>query len=46
MFESLLADILVNAGTVLIYITGLVGFVAWLEQRGGARRKSAIVETQ
>ncbi len=46
LFESLLADILVNAGTVLIYITGLVGFVAWLEQRGGARRKSAIVETQ
>ncbi|WP_187147464.1 hypothetical protein [Candidatus Nitrososphaera gargensis] len=45
MFESPLTDILVNAGTALIYITGLIGFVAWLE-RGRARRKTAMTETQ
>jgi hypothetical protein len=45
LFESELADILINAGTALIYITGLVGFVAWLE-RSKAKRRAAITETQ
>jgi hypothetical protein len=33
----------VNAETVLVCITGLIGFVAWLE-RCKARRRTAIVE--
>jgi hypothetical protein len=41
LFESALTDILLNAGTTLIYITGLVGFVAWLK-RSGARRALAV----
>ena len=41
LFESQLADVLVNAGTILIYLTGLIGFVAWLE-RGKARQKTSI----
>jgi hypothetical protein len=45
LFESPLADMLVNAGTILIYLTGLVGFVAWLE-RGKARQKTAIAGKQ
>lgn len=32
MFESQLTDMLINAGTILIYVTGLIGFVAWLER--------------
>jgi hypothetical protein len=32
MFESQLTDMLVNAGTFLVCVTGLVGFVAWLER--------------
>lgn len=39
MFESQLSDILINAGTTLVYITGLIGFVVWLE-RSKARRKT------
>jgi hypothetical protein len=38
LFESPLVDILINAGTALIYITGLVGFVAWLERSKAKRR--------
>jgi hypothetical protein len=45
LFESPLTDMLVNAGSVLIYITGLIGFVAWLE-RSKTRQKNAVVETQ
>ena len=46
LFESQLADMLVNAGTILIYLTGLIGFVAWL-QRGKAKQqqKTAVTET-
>jgi hypothetical protein len=36
-----MADILINAGTALIYITGLIGFVAWLERSKARRRTSA-----
>lgn len=45
LFESPLTDMLVNAGMILVYITSLVGFVAWLE-RSKAKRKAAITETQ
>ncbi|HXV45536.1 MAG TPA: hypothetical protein VD736_02575 [Nitrososphaera sp.] len=43
MFESPMADILINAGTALVYITGLIGFVAWLE-RSKARRRTSVTE--
>jgi hypothetical protein len=43
LFESPLADILINAGSALIYITGLVGFVAWLE-RSEAKCRASITE--
>lgn len=45
LFESQLTDMLVNAGTILIYLTGLVGFVAWLE-RSKARQKTSIAGKQ
>ena len=45
LFEWQLTDILVNAGTILIYLTGLVGCVAWLE-RGKARQKSTLTGKQ
>jgi len=45
LFESQLTDILINAGAALVYITSLVGFVAWLE-RSKAKRRAAITETQ
>jgi|GEM_PF-5883149 len=38
LFESPLTDVLINTGSVLIYITGLVGFAAWLE-RSKVRQK-------
>jgi hypothetical protein len=41
LFESALTDILLNAGTALIYITGLVGFVAWLERSRAKRAAMA-----
>lgn len=41
LFEWQITDMLVNAGTILIYLTGLVGFVAWLE-RGKAKQKSVL----
>jgi hypothetical protein len=44
LFESQLADILVNAGSILIYLTGLIGFVAWLE-RGRSKQKTTAAET-
>ena len=40
LFESQLTDILVNAGTILIYLTGLVGFVAWLERSKAKQQKT------
>jgi hypothetical protein len=43
LFESQLADVLVNAGTILIYLTGLIGFVAWLE-RGRTKQKTTAAE--
>ncbi len=45
LFESPLTDMLVNAGTVLIYLTGLIGFVAWLE-RSKAKQKNVVAETR
>ena len=45
LFELQLTDMLVNAGTILIYLTGLVGFVAWLE-RGKARQKTTLAGKQ
>jgi hypothetical protein len=46
LFESPLTDILVNAGTALIYITGLIRFVAWLERSKATRHKAAMTETR
>jgi len=46
LFESQLADMLVNAGTILIYLTGLIGFVAWLERGKAKQHKTAVTETQ
>jgi len=43
LFELEVTDILINAGTALIYITGLIGFVAWLE-RSKAKHKASIAE--
>jgi hypothetical protein len=46
LFESQLADMLVNAGTILIYLTGLIGFVAWLQRGKAKQQKTAVTETQ
>lgn len=46
LFESQLADVLVNAGTILIYLTGLIGFVAWLERGKAKQHKTAVAETR
>jgi hypothetical protein len=43
LFESQLTEILINAGTTLVYIAGLVGFVAWLE-RSKAKRQAAVTQ--
>lgn len=45
LFESPLTDMLINAGSVLIYITGLIGFVAWLE-RSKSKQKNAVAKNQ
>jgi hypothetical protein len=44
LFESPLTDMLVNVGTTLAYITGLIGFVMWLE-RSKAKPKANVTET-
>jgi hypothetical protein len=43
LFESQLTDILVNAGTALLYIVGLIGIVVWLER--GEAKKTTVTET-
>jgi hypothetical protein len=44
LFESPLTDMLVNAGTALIYVTGLIGFVVWLE-RSKVMHKTTEIKT-
>lgn len=48
LFESPLTDMLINAGSVLIYITDLIGFVAWLERSKARQKKdnNTVTETQ
>lgn len=44
LFESELTGMLVNAGTFLVYITGLLGFVAWLERSKAKQKKTSMTE--
>ncbi|MEP0824472.1 MAG: hypothetical protein HRF40_03220 [Nitrososphaera sp.] len=46
LFESPLTDILVNAGSVLIYIIGLIGFAAWLERSRAKEKKGNSTVTE
>ncbi|HEX7033980.1 MAG TPA: hypothetical protein VF172_13360 [Nitrososphaera sp.] len=46
LFASPLTDMLISVGTVLIYITGLIGFVAWLERSKASQKKDNSVATE
>jgi hypothetical protein len=43
MFESEMTNVLVSGATTLLYIAGLVGFVAWLKSRDVKHQKIAAV---
>jgi hypothetical protein len=43
MFESEMTNVLVSGATTLLYIAGLVRFVAWLESRDVKHQKTAAV---
>ena len=44
VFESAVTDVILSGATTLLYIGGLVIFVAWLKKKKAAPRGNPIVE--